>query len=406
MSTSVYLDNNATTQPAPEVVDAMQECLRDCWGNPSSKHRAGEAAKLRVGTARAQVAALLGATPPEIVFTGSATEANHMAILGALALAEGRRHLVASATEHPSTMLLLRHLESSGVRVTLVGVDGQGRLDLDALDSAIEADTALVSLMWANNETGVIFPVQEAARIAKRRGVLFHTDAVQAAGRVPIDLREMAADLLTISGHKLHAPKGIGALYVRKGVKLPPLVFGHQERARRGGTENVPGIVGLGVAAELAMKNTQSEAALRDRLERGLLTLPEAKVNAEDAPRLPNTSSVRFGTIDAEIVLDRLDRLGIYASIGSACTAGGSAPSHVLKAMGLSDDEARATVRFSLSRYTREADIDVVLEALPTIIECRSGLSRDSVPIAAKAAPTGQGINTDNQAHHFLEKQR
>jgi cysteine desulfurase len=380
MSATIYLDNNATAPPAPAVLAAMHDCLRDCWGNPSSMHRVGAAAKERLATARGQVAALIGATPPEIVFTGSATEANHMAILGALALSAERRHIVASLVEHPSTLLLLRHLQASGVRVTWVGVDAQGRLDLDELAAAIMPDTALVSLMWANNETGVIFPVAEAARLAKSRGVLFHTDAVQAAGRLVIDVKQVPVDLLSIAGHKLHAAKGVGALYVRKGVKLPPLLFGHQERGRRGGTENVAGIAGMGVAAELAAQTLAQDAvavaALRDRLERGLIQcLPQAQVNAADAPRLPNTSSVRLATIDSEIILDRLDRAGICASSGSACTAGGTMPSHVLLAMGLSSQEALATVRFSLSRYNRAEEIDTVLETLVAIVPPLLGLA-------------------------------
>lgn len=380
MSPTIYLDNNATTPPAPAVLAAMHDCLRDCWGNPSSKHHAGYAAKERLAIARTQVAALIGAAPPEIVFTGSATEANHTAILGALALSDGRRHVVASAVEHPSTLLLLRHLQSIGVRVTLVGVDTQGRLALNDLAAAIEADTALVSLMWANNESGAVFPVIEAARLAKGRGVLFHTDAVQAAGRLAIDVGQAPVDLLTLAGHKLHAAKGTGALYVRKGLKLPPLLFGHQERARRGGTENVAGIVGMGAAAELAAQTLARDAvtvaALRDRLEQGLLSrLPQVQVNAAGALRLPNTSSVRFGEIDAEIILDRLDRAGICASGGSACTAGGNAPSHVLLAMGLAERQALATVRFSLSRYNRAEEIDLVLDVLVDIVQRRQSMA-------------------------------
>ncbi len=379
MSATIYLDNNATTPPAPAVLEAMHDCLRDCWGNPSSLHRAGAAARERLITARSQVAALLGATAPEIAFTGSATEANHMAILGALALSGGRRHIVASLVEHPSALLLLRHLQASGVRVSWIGVDAQGQMDLNELAAAIGPDTALVSLMWANNETGVIFPVAQAAQIAKSRGVLFHTDAVQAAGRVAIDLSQVPVDLLSIAGHKLHASKGVGALFVRKGVKLPPLLFGHQERGRRGGTENVAAIAGLGVAAERAAQilapATLGIAALRDRLEQGLLRLPQAQVNAAHALRLPNTSSIRFGEIDAEIILDRLDRARICVSGGSACTAGGNVPSHVLLAMGLSSRQALATVRFSLSRYNRVDEIDAVLEAVAEIVRPLAGVA-------------------------------
>lgn len=377
MSATVYLDNNATTPPAPEVLGVMQDCLRDGWGNPSSLHHVGAAAKARVVLARAQLAGLLGATAAEIVFTASATEANHMAIHGALALAAGKRHVVTSLVEHPSTLLLLRSLQASGVRVTWLGVDAHGRIDMDELAAAIGPDTALVSLMWANNETGAIFPVAEAAALAKARGVLFHTDAVQYAGRLPIDVRQVPVDMLSIAGHKLHAAKGVGAFYVRKGVKLPPLVLGHQERGRRGGTENVAGIAGLGMAAELAAQALAADAAevahttaLRDRLEQKLTQrLANVRVNALGAARLPNTSSMRFGQIDAEIILDRLDRAGICASSGSACTAGGTMPSHVLTAMGLRSEEALASVRFSLSRYNSVEEIDAVVEAVVKIVQ-------------------------------------
>ena len=370
---AVYLDNNATTVVAPECVAPLLDCLRDTWGNPSSKHALGEAAKLRVNEARASVAALLGATPAEIVFTASGTESNHLAILGALAARPGRSHIVTSAVEHPATLALLAQLETQGVRVTRLPVDADGGLDLAVLQTAITPDTALVSLMWANNETGVLFPVAEAARMAKSSGALFHTDAVQAAGKLAIDLADMPADLLSVSGHKLHAPKGVGVLFVRKGLKLAPMLFGHQERNRRGGTENVPGIVGMGVACTLAAQAIDTKAAaiavLRDRLEAGVLArIPFTRINGGHLPRVANTSSVCFGELEAEVILDRLDKAGIYASSGAACTAGGTAPSHVLQAMGLSDAQARATIRFSLSRYTTAAEIDQVLDTLSAVI--------------------------------------
>ncbi|NMG43863.1 aminotransferase class V-fold PLP-dependent enzyme [Aromatoleum toluvorans] len=378
MDARIYLDHNATTRPAPEVVAAMADCLAHCWGNPSSAHRLGAAAKERLKLARAQVAALLGAAAARIVFTASATEANHMAILGALAARPDKRHVVTSAVEHPASRLLFRHLESRGVRVTTLGVDTAGRLDLAALDAAIGDDTALLSLMWANNETGVLFPVAEIAAIARRRGVAFHCDAVQAAGRVPIDLAQLPVDLLTLSAHKFHGPKGIGALCVRKDLALPPLVFGHQERGRRGGTENLPAIVGFGIAAQLAARAATEDgpriAALRDRLESGLRQrLPHTHIHGAAAGRLPNTSNLRFGTIDAEIVLDRLDRAGVCASSGSACAAGGTEPSPVLLAMGQTRAEALAALRFSLGRDTSAADIDRVLALLPDIVRPLSG---------------------------------
>jgi cysteine desulfurase len=369
----VYLDNNATTAVAPECAEAVVRCLREHYGNPSSKHRAGESAKAEILAGRARVAALLGAAPAEIVFTSGGTEANHQAILGALALAPGRRHIVTSRVEHPSSLSLLRHLETQGVRVTYLPVDGQGRPDLGELERALAGDTALVSLMWANNETGVLFPIAEAANLAAAKGVLFHTDAVQAVGKLPIDLRQVPVDFLSFSGHKLHAPKGVGALFVRKGRKPPPLLFGHQERGRRGSTENVPGIAALGVAAELAGQAPADFetriAALRDRLEAELLArIPGAFINGGGAERVGGTASVCLGKIEAEPVLDKLDRAGICASAGAACTASGTEPSHVLLAMGLAPEAALATIRFSLSRYTTSEEIDRVVEVLPGIV--------------------------------------
>jgi cysteine desulfurase len=370
----VYLDSNATTALAPECVEPVLACLREVYGNPSSKHAAGARARERVEQARAAVARLLNAAPAEIVFTASGTESNHLAIRGALAANPGKPHVVVSAVEHPSTLRLLAHLQADGVRMTQLPVDHEGRLDLAALGRAITPDTALVSLMWANNETGVLFPVADAARIAKSKGVLFHTDAVQAAGKINLDLAQVPVDLLSLSGHKFHAPKGVSALFVRKGLKLQPMLFGHQERGRRGGTENVPAIVGLGLACELAAGELEAKsaamAALRDRLESGVLArIPFARINGGTAPRVANTSSVRFGELEAEAILDKLDRAGICASSGAACTAGGSAPSHVLSAMGLTEAQARATIRFSLSRYTTEAEIDRVLDVLASTLK-------------------------------------
>ena len=376
----VYVDNNATTPLAPEVLAAMTACLAECYGNPSSLHRIGAAAKQMVMDARSKVAALLGASPAEIVFTSSATESNHLAILGALGRDRSRRHVVTTAVEHPSTRLLLAQLANQGVSVSEIAVDGDGLPDLAALEAAITPHTALVSMMWANNETGAILPVAEAAAMAASHGVVFHTDAVQAVGRVPVDMRHVPADLLSLSGHKLHAAKGIGVLFMRKGCKLPPLLWGHQERGRRGGTENVAAIVGLGVAAELALASMEADnayiAALRHRLEQGLLQqLPFASVNSQGALRLANTSNIRFGEIDAEITLDRLDKAGICASSGSACSAGGTEPSHVLRAMGQSRTEALAAVRFSLSRYNTVLEVDRILKVLPDIVRPLAGMA-------------------------------
>jgi cysteine desulfurase len=373
MSAEIYLDNNATTRAAPECLDATLACLRDAYGNPSSKHRAGERAHRLVNEARVQVAELLGAAPVEVVFTSGGTESNHLAILGALARDPAKGHIVTSAVEHPSTLLLLRHLEVHGVRVTYLPVDAHGQIDPAALATAITPDTALVTLLWANNETGVLFPVETLAQIAQSKGVLLHLDAVQAAGKTNIDLKHLLADLLSLSGHKLHAPKGTGALFVRKGLKLPPLLFGHQERGRRGGTENVPGIVGLGIASALAIESRENDvicmAALRDRLERGVLEcVPFAAVNGAGTARVANTTNIRFGELSAEALADRLDRAGVCVALGTACSAGSSEPSHVLSAMGLDRRAALASIRFSLSRYTTAAEIDRVLDVLPGIV--------------------------------------
>lgn len=374
MTPCIYLDNNASTRPAPESVQALCACLAESYANPSSKHALGDAARQRLIVARAQVARLLNATPAEIVFTSGGTEANHTAVLGAMTLRLGRNHIVTSAVEHPSQLLLFRHLESRGVRVSYLPVSASGELDLECLARTVDSDTALVSLMWANNETGVRFPIEAALSIAQAQGALFHTDAVQAAGKLPIDLAQLPVDLLTLSGHKLHGPPGTGALFVRKHLKQPALLFGHQERNRRGGTENTPGCVGLGAACELARaeltRGLDAMTALRDRLERGVLArVPRARVVGSGAPRLPNTSNIRFGTLSAEALLHKLESVAVYASSGAACTAGSQQPSHVLLAMGLTRDEALACIRFSLGRNTTAVDIDYVLDILPGIVQ-------------------------------------
>jgi cysteine desulfurase len=370
----IYLDNNASTPVSAESMEAMSRCLQSGALNPSSKHRQGERAKAMVTEARAAVAAAFGAAAAEIVFTSGGTESNHLAILGALALQPERRHIVTSEVEHPSTLMLLRQLQAQGIQVSYLPVDAQGQLDLDALRDTLRPDTALVSLLWANNETGVLFPVVVAADIARSKGVLFHTDAVQAAGKLPIDLGALPVDLLSVSGHKLHAPTGTGFLYVRKGVRLPPLLFGHQERGRRGGTENVPGIVALGAACA-TLKDTlsadvQRQTGLRDRLESGVLArFPWARVNGARSARIGNTSNIRFGDFDAELILGRLDRLGICASAGAACSAAGTRPSHVLTAMGLSAAAALASVRFSLGRQNTVQEVDSLLHVLPEVLD-------------------------------------
>lgn len=376
----IYLDNNATTPLAPEVREAMLPHLSGEFGNPSSPHAAGMAAKRAVGEARGRVAALVGAKAADILFTASATEANHTALLGTLrALASERperRHLVTTAIEHPSTLMLANDLERQGWRVTVLPVDGTGTIALSDLRDAVTPDTALVSVLWANNETGAIQPVGAAADIAQARGALFHTDAVQAAGRLPIKVDAVNADLLTLSAHKMHGPKGIGALFIRKGVPFAPLIHGHQERHRRGGTENVPAIVGFGAAAGRASASVAEAgglAILRDRLERGVLAAwPGSRVNGEGAARLPNTSNIRFADpqgrpLDAEELLMRLDRAGIAVSMGAACASGGNEPSHVLTAMGLTPAEAAASLRFSLSRYSTAEEVESVLNEFPAL---------------------------------------
>ncbi|MDQ2103085.1 cysteine desulfurase family protein [Azospirillum isscasi] len=376
----IYLDNNATTPLAPEVREAMLPHLSGEFGNPSSPHAAGMAAKRAVGEARARVAALVGAKSAEILFTASATEANHTALLGTLRAVAAerpeRRHLVTTAVEHPSTLLLAGDLERQGWRVTVLPVDGTGTIALSDLRDAVTAETALVSVMWANNETGAIQPVGAAADIAQARGALFHTDAVQAAGRLPIRVDAVNADLLTLSAHKMHGPKGAGALFIRKGVPFAPLIHGHQERHRRGGTENVPAIVGFGVAADRAAATVAEAggmAILRDRLERGVLAAwPGSRVNGEGATRLSNTSNIRFADpqgrpVDAEELLMRLDRAGIAVSMGAACATGGNEPSHVLTAMGLSPAEAAASLRFSLGRFSTAAEVESVLNEFPAL---------------------------------------
>ena len=370
----VYLDNNATTMVAPEVLGAMRPFLEEMYGNPSSMHSFGGGVKRHVEAARFQVARLVGAGAGEIVFTGGGSESNNMAIRGAIeAAGAGRRRIVTTRVEHPAVRSLVQYLEKRGYGVTELGVDGDGRLNLDQLRDAVGPDVALVSIMWANNETGVVFPIEEIAGIVKSKGAVFHTDAVQAVGKVPIDIARVPCDLLSLSGHKLHAPKGVGALYIRKGTKLVPLIWGgHQEGGKRAGTENVPGIVGLGAACELAGKYMGEEgvrvAALRDRLEAGILrTCKEVRVNGSD--RLPNTLNVSFRYVEGEAILLMLDEVGIAASSGSACASGSLEPSHVMRAMGIPFTEAHGSIRFSLSRYNTDEDVDCVLEHLPRIID-------------------------------------
>jgi cysteine desulfurase len=370
----VYLDNNATTMTASEVVEAMRDYWEQEYGNPSSMHVFGGRNSKVIDAARAEVAALLGANASEIVFTSGGSESDNQAIRGTLeALAGRKRHIVTTRVEHPAVREVCQYLQKQGYRLTELSVDSNGALDLDELAQAVTPDTAIVSIMWANNETGVIFPIEEIARIVKARGAVFHTDAVQAASKIPIDLAKVPIDLLSISGHKLHGPKGIGALYVRKGTKMTPLIIGgHQEGGKRAGTENVPGIVGLGAACKQALRYFDEEfgkvRALRDRLEQGLLKdCKGATINGKN--RLPNTLNVSFEYVEGEAILLMLDDVGISASSGSACASGSLEPSHVMRAMGVPFTKAHGSIRFSLSRYNNEADVDHVIANMPPIIE-------------------------------------
>ena len=378
---TIYLDNNATTAVAPEVLAAMLPYLGELYGNPSSMHSFGGQVGEAVDTARERIAALLGAGPDEIIFTSCGSESDNTAIWSALQTQPEKRHLITTRVEHPTVLNVVQYWERQGYHVTLLGVDGKGRLDLDEYAAALSDDTALVSIMFANNEVGDIYPIQAMAEMAKERGILFHTDAVQAVGKTPIDLRHLPVDMLSLSGHKIHAPKGIGVLYVRKGVRFRPFLRGgHQERGRRAGTENVPYIVGLGMAAQLSSDHMQEErvnvARLRDKLENGLLErIPDCMVNGDVENRLPNTSNIAFKNVEGEAILLMLDRLGICASSGSACTSGSLEPSHVLRAMGVPFNYAHGSVRLSLSRYTTEEDVDYVIENFPGVIETLRAIS-------------------------------
>lgn len=373
-SMTVYLDNNASTRPAPEVVAAMLPFLRDSYGNASSVHREGRAARDAMDRARVQVSALVGCDPREVCFTASGSEANALAVKGAaLAAAGGRRHLVLTAIEHPSVLAAARQLASAGFRVTRVLPRSDGVIDADSFAAALTAETLLASIMAVNHETGALQPVASVARRCREAGVLLHVDAVQAAGKVPLGCRDLPCDLLSLSGHKLHGPKGAGALFVRSGLPLAPLVEGHQERGRRGGTENVAAVAGLGRACELAgsrLSETDRVRVLRDRLEDGLLChIPGSARNGPVDGRVANTANLRFSGCDGETMLIALDLLGICASSGAACSSGSQSPSHVLLAMGLSAAEAQSSLRFSLSRETTAEEIDRVIDVLPEIVE-------------------------------------
>ncbi|MBE9205829.1 cysteine desulfurase NifS [Nostoc sp. LEGE 06077] len=377
----IYLDNNATTKIDPQVLEAMMPYLTEYYANPSSMHTFGGQLGKAVKTAREQLAALLGADESEIVFTSCGTEGDNAAIRAALLAQPEKRHIITTQVEHPAVLNVCKQLETQGYSVTYLSVNSQGQLDLDELEASLTGNTALVSIMYANNETGTIFPIEQIGLRVKESGALFHVDAVQAVGKLALNMKTSTIDMLTMSGHKIHAPKGIGALYVRRGVRFRPLLIGgHQERGRRAGTENVPGIVGLGKAAELELLHleeaTNRERQLRDRLEQTLLAkIPDCEVNGDTKNRLPNTTNIGFKYIEGEAILLLLNKYGICASSGSACTSGSLEPSHVLRAMGLPYTTLHGSIRFSLCRYTTDAEIDRVIEVMPEIVERLRALS-------------------------------
>ncbi len=377
----IYLDNNATSAVAPEVREAILPYLGDLYGNASSMHSFGGQVAHAVNEARERMAELLGANPEEIIFTSCGSESDNTAIWSATQSQPEKRHIVTTRVEHPAVLNVVQYWERQGYRVTLLGVDAQGRLDMNEYEKALTDDTALVSIMFANNEVGNVYPIAQMSEMAKAKGILFHTDAVQAVGKEKIDLKNMPVDMLSLSGHKLNAPKGIGVLYARKSMRFRPFLRGgHQERGRRAGTENVPYIVGLGMAAKLAHDHLNDErtrvARLRGKLEKGLTAaIPDTKINGDVEHRLPNTTNISFKNVEGEAILLMLDRLGICASSGSACTSGSLEPSHVLRAMGVPFNYAHGSIRFSLSRYTTEEEIDYVIANMPDVIKTLRMLS-------------------------------
>ena len=374
----IYLDNNATTRTDPAVVEAMLPWFSERYGNASSAHALGHLSDGAVVAARERVAAMLNASPDEIVFNSGGTEGINHALRGVFEAFPAKRHLVTTAVEHTALQDVRAWLQRNGVEATVLGVDGEGRLDLDALEAAIRPDTGLVSVMAANNESGVRFPIEEIAARVKAKGALLHVDAVQAIGKVPLDLAKTPIDLLNLAGHKFHGPKGVGALFIRRGLRIKPLLPGHQERGRRGTTENVPGLVGLGKAAELAAARLPEMArvqGLRDRLEAAIRAIPESRVHGAGAARLPNTSFAGFAGLEGEALLLRLGERGVCVSTGSACATGQREPSHVLKAMGVPDAYARGAVRFSLGRETTAEEVDAVAAMLPDLVQELRALS-------------------------------
>jgi cysteine desulfurase len=372
---TVYFDNNATTKVAEEVLEEITPLFCDLYGNPSSMHTFGGQMGRRIRKAREQAANLLGCDPVEIIFTSGGTESDNAAIQGALAASPNKRKVITTRVEHPAVLTACRQLENHGYTVVELAVDKVGQLDLAELEEELDDDTAIVTIMYANNETGVIFPIDKIADLVTDRGVPFHSDAVQAVGKIPLNLSKSSIDMLSLSGHKLHAPKGIGVLYVRKGTRFSPfMVGGHQEAGKRAGTENVPGIVGLGKACELAAENIEEEnskvKSLRDKLENAILKeCPDSRLNGDRDNRIPNTANISFEYVEGEAILLMLDKYGICASSGSACTSGSLEPSHVLRAMGVPFTAAHGSIRFSLSRYNTEEEVDYTIEKMPPIIE-------------------------------------
>jgi cysteine desulfurase len=371
---TIYFDNNATTKVAEEVLEEMKPFFCELYGNPSSMHTFGGQTGQKIRQAREQVAGLLGCDPSEIIFTSCGTESDNTAIKGVLEALPNRRKVITTRVEHPAVLSVCRSLENHGLKVVELPVDREGQIDLAQLEEEVDDDTALVTIMYANNETGVMFPIDRIAEITAEKGVVFHTDAVQAVGKIPLNLSKSSIDLLSISAHKLHGPKGVGVLYVRRGTRLRPFMLGgHQEGGRRAGTENVPGIIGLGKACELAAKNIREEnekvKKLRDKLENAILrSCPDCRVNGDRENRLPNTTNISFEYIEGESILLMLDTYGICASSGSACTSGSLEPSHVLRAMGVPFTSAHGSIRFSLSRYNTEEEVDYTIEKTPGII--------------------------------------
>lgn len=371
---SCYLDNNATTQPDPAVVEAVLACMTEWYGNPSSVHRFGQRARQAVEEARGQVAQLIGCSEAEVLFTGGGTESINTAIRGLLGARSPRKKVIISTIEHSATRELCAVLAKEGVQVVAVEVDVDGRLDFDLLQRSLSEEVALVSIMWANNETGVLFEVERIAAMCKEHRVPFHCDGTQAMGKIPVDVAAVGIDAMSFATHKFHGPKGVGGLFVRRGLRYKPLlVGGPQERGRRGGTENVPGIVGLGLAAELAreaLPQMRRVAALRDRLESRILeTIPHTRVNGRSDARVPNTTNIGFYQVEAEAILLLLSEQGVYASAGAACSSGSLEPSAVLRAMKIDDRYAHGAIRFSLSRMTTDAEVNRALDVLPRVIE-------------------------------------